>query len=236
MTEPTLDERQKLLRRLRLNAADRDAALEMAVIYRREKNPAAAVKMLTDAAKELPGDLTLLWELEEARLLRSLQQLGEVRMIAKKIGPEQVAEDLQRVVANWANTRLQVCTARVARDPALVHLRLMIGEAHLELEDYQDAIDSVQPLIDDPRHAATASFITARAHQAMGHDAAAMSAYRGAALCRSHPVTPALAIAAIRPLITMATRHGLDASKKIYQQRLDELQGLLMDSHAPESV
>ena len=180
-------ERERLHRRIRIDAADREAALELAVIYRTEKNPAAAVRMLTDAVKELPGDPALLWELEEAKLLRSLQQLGEVRVISQKVGAEHVADDLQRVVANWANTRIQICTARVGRDPGLVHLRLIIGEAHLEIEEHEDAIGAVAPLIDNARHGPAASFITARAHQAVGRDAAAMSAFRATAAAAQPP-------------------------------------------------
>jgi tetratricopeptide (TPR) repeat protein len=212
--------RQELEHRLRDVHTDRDAYLELAAIYRSENRPQLAAKVLQKGHEVFPEDASILWEWEEARLARSLQQLAEVREMAAKTKSVLADNEYERGQTNWATCRIQVCRARIQRDESKAYLRLVLAEALYDLERYDEALDEVTPLENDEHHGATAALWQGRCHLILGHDVKAMKYLRNACLRRAIVSPPRVRAAALKLLIDLADRHGLTATQQLYQTTL----------------
>lgn len=212
--------RQSLEHRLRDVHTDRDAYLELGAIYRSENRPQLAAKVLQKGHEVFPDDASILWEWEEARLARSLQQLAEVREMATKTKSAMADKEFERSQTNWATCRIQVCQARIQRDKSKEYLRLVLAEALYDLERYDEALDEVAPLANDEHHGAAAALWQGRCHLILGHDIEAMKFFRNASLRRAIPSSAKVRIAALNQLIDLADRHGLAATLQIYQSTL----------------
>src|SRR5690606_26175553 len=105
-----------------------DLYLELAAIHRAEDRPLEAKRVLHQAL-ELNADPRVLWHYEEAVLARSLQQLREVAQLAARLNTPEVQRELDRAQSDWANRRLDVCRARLAREPDNHQYRLVMAEA-----------------------------------------------------------------------------------------------------------
>ncbi|WP_404310861.1 tetratricopeptide repeat protein [Neorhodopirellula lusitana] len=215
--------RQELEHRLRDLQTDRDAYLELASIYRIENRPLNAAQTLKKAHEVFPNDTSILWEWEEARLARSMQQLGEVREMAAKAKSALADTELERSQTDWATCRISVCQARIARDPEMQHLRLVLGEALYDMERYEEALAELKPLEDVAQHSSTAAFWQGRCHLIMGNDGEAMRYLRNASLRRAVPTHTKVRVAALKLLIDLAERHGLTATLEQYQSTLASL-------------
>jgi len=216
----TPSRRQELEHRLKDARTDRAAYLELGGIYRSENRPIQAAKILKQAHEVFPDDLDLLWEFEEAQLARSIQQLTELRQMYAKTPSPLADQDLERSSTDWANCRIKVCRARLDRDPAMAHLRLVLGEALCDLEKYHEAIDELEPLIDNDTHSSGAALLIGRCHLTLSNDAEAMHWLRMASMRRSVTSPPKIRAAAIKLLIDLADRHGLAATLEHYQTTL----------------
>lgn len=212
--------RQELEHRLKDARTDRDAYLELALIYRNENRPMQAAKILKQGHEVFPDDAVLLWEYEEAQLARSIQQLTELRQLYAKTPSPLADQDLERSASDWANCRIRVCRARLARDPSLQHLRLALGEALHDLERYHDAIDELEPLLESDTHSSAAALLTGRCHLILSSDMEAMHWLRTASMRRSVTSPAKVRIAALKLLIDLADRHGLTATLEQYQSML----------------
>ena len=124
-----MERRQELEQRLKASPTDRDAYLELAAIYRSEDRPQDAKRTLQQAIQIFPDDEKLLWELEEATLARSLQQFREVSDLASRLKTSEADRELKRSRHDWACRRIDVCRARLKRDPSKRQLRVVLGEA-----------------------------------------------------------------------------------------------------------
>ena len=124
------ERRQELEHHLKSSPTDHDAYLELAAIYRSEIRPLEAKRVLSQAHDLFPDDTTILWELEEATLARSLQQFREFSDLAKRLETAEADREVQRSARDWAHRRIEVCEARLTRDPTLLHLHLVRAEAH----------------------------------------------------------------------------------------------------------
>lgn len=199
---------------------DREAYLELGVIYRSENRPLQAAKVLQKGHEVFPEDTTILWEWEEARLARSLQQLAEVNEMVVKTKSTLADKELERSKTDWAACRIQVCRARIARDSSRQYLRLVLGEALYDLARYDEAIDELEPLADHEQHGSTAALWMGRCHLVCGRDIEAMKWLRNACLRRAVVSPPKVRLAALRLLIDLADRHGLTATLEHYQSIL----------------
>jgi|TARA_R110002072_G_scaffold37010_2_gene108607 tetratricopeptide (TPR) repeat protein len=215
--------RQQLEHHLKTCPTDRDSYLELATIYREENRPLQAAKILRQAHETFPDDSSLLWELEEAQLARSVQQLVEVRDLATRLGNSSADHELERATADWGNCRLKVCRARLNRDPSLTYLRMVLGEALYDLERYDEAIDELEPLLDSETHSPGAYLLTGRCQLLLSQDMAAMKSLRQASIRRAVIGPAKTRSAALKLLIDLADRHGLSASLQFYQQSLQAI-------------
>ncbi|MCC9655974.1 tetratricopeptide repeat protein [Rhodopirellula halodulae] len=215
--------RQHLEHHLKTCPTDIDSYLELASIYREENRPLQAAKILEQAHEIFPDDSKVIWELEEARLARSVQQLVEVRDLASRLGNSSMDQDLERATTDWANCRLKVCRARLGRDPSLTYLRMVIGEALYDLERYDEAMDELEPLLDCESHSPGAYLLTGRCQLLLSQDMAAMKSLRQASIRRSVVGPQKTRVAALTLLVDLAERHGLDASLEIYRQSLETI-------------
>ncbi|WP_146580915.1 tetratricopeptide repeat protein [Neorhodopirellula pilleata] len=216
--------RQALERRLRDVHTDRDAYLELAAIYRSENRPLQAAKILQKGHEVFPDDATILWEWEEARLARSLQQLSEVSTMVAKTKSSLADKELERSRTDWAVCRIQICRSRIARDESRQYLRLVLGEALYDLARYDEAIEELAPLADHEQHGSAASLWMGRCHLVSGRDVDAMKWLRNACLRRAVASPPKVRSAALKLLIDLADRHGLAATLEHYQSVLASIQ------------
>lgn len=216
----TVQRRQQLERYLRDRPADIDAYLELAVIYRDLGRSVEAKRILKTALEVEPDHPTILWELEEAELARSLQQLRDVREVAEKLVTAEASRELERAKLDWANRRSSVCRARLARDPSNDHLRVVLAEALRELGNYAEAIEVLQPALQSDSESPLAYLILGNCKQQEGDNLGALSAWRHAALRREVPAPPKIRIPAIKSAIATAESLGLTGTLKIYRQAL----------------
>ena len=215
-----IERRQFLEHHLKASPTDLDSYLELAQLYRDENRPADSKRILQHAIQVFPDNPQVHWELEEAILARSLQQYKEVLELAKKIDTPEIHRELERCENDWACRRIDVCEARIERDPSLNDLRLALGEAMLDASRYEEAIHSVEPLLMNDQYSASAFFLQGRCHLEIGNNQNAMSALRAVALRRAVPAPSELRIAALKLLCACAERIGVPMTHDLYQQQL----------------
>ena len=223
----TLNRRQELEQHLKASPTDPEAFLELGQIYRAENRPSDARRILEQAVEIFPDDASLLWEYEEAVLARSLQQLREVTELTQKMGTADSRRELVRSQDDWAHRRMEICRARLNRDPSLMHLRIVLAEAMHDAGMHEGAIDELEPLFDNDDLSPTAYFIQGQCQLAMGNEIDAMSSLRAAALRRSVVAPIRLRIAALRLLCKTAEIMGLTLTLQQYQQQLQGVEAEL---------
>lgn len=218
--KPTLERRQELERYLRDRPADIDSYLELAAIYRDAGRSAEATRVLKQALEVEQDHPLVLWQLEEASLARALQQLRDVREVAERLHSPQAQRELERAQVDWANRRADVCRARLARDPSLMHLHVVLAEALRDLGQNDEAIEAVRPALEDDTEAPLAYLIYGNCLQAVGQDLEALAAWRACALRRAVPAPRRIRAAALRSAVDLAERLGLHGSLPLYRQSL----------------
>lgn len=212
--------RQQLEHHLRACPTDLDGYLELARIYRTEQRPVEARRVLEQARQVFPDEPRIVWELEEAILARSLQQLREVRELAERLRTPEAEHELDRARADWSRRRLEVCRARLGREPQRVGLKIAIAEALIDDDRYQEALGEVESLTDHEEFGCQAQLLRGRCFLTLGRDADALPALRAAALRRSLPPPPRVRSDALRLLVDTAERLGLALSLERYRQQL----------------
>ena len=204
-----LERRQELEHHLKASPTDLDAFMELGRIYRAEGRPLDARRVYQQALQIFPEEKKLLWEYEEAVLARSLQQLREVTDLAKRLDTLETERELKRSQNDWACRRMDVCLARLARDPSLVHLRLAFGEAMYDAGMHQAAIDELETLLENDDLSPSAYLIRGRCLLALGKDVEAMASLRAASLRRSVVAPLRIRVIALRLLCETAERLGV---------------------------
>ena len=229
-SKTTIERRQFLEHHLKGSPTDLDSYLELAHLYRQEQRPADAKRVLQQATEVFPDQAEVLWELEEAVLARSLQQYREVLEVAKKLDTPEIIRELERSEDDWACRRIEVCEARISRNPNLHDLRLALGEAMLDTGRYRDACDAVEPLLDQDAFAAGASFLMGRCLLELGNHQEAMKSLRSVALRRAVATNGPLKIAALKLLCANAERLGLQKTLELYQRELMNAEAEIQNS------
>ena len=213
--------RQDLERLVREHALDIDLYLELAAIHRAEDHPLEARRLLQQALQLAKDDPRVLWEFEEATLARSLQQFREVSDLASRLNTAEVDREVKRSQTDWANRRLEVCRARMARDPSKQNLRLVIAEALYDLGMYQEAIEEVQPCLEVDAIACAAQLIRGKCLLDSGDDLQALTAFRAVAMRRAMVATPKIRSTAMRHALDIANRYHLTLSAERYRHALE---------------
>ncbi|MEM6471502.1 MAG: hypothetical protein AAF802_18215, partial [Planctomycetota bacterium] len=163
----TLQRRQELEHKLKSNPTDLDGFLELAAIYRDEQRPLEAKRLLTQASEIFPDDLDVRFQLEEAVLARSLQQYREVSDLAARLQSPETLRELERSRSDWAFRRMEVCKARLERDPSQTQLRLSLVEAMYDADMFEDAFADAAALTEKDAFAPQAHFLRAKCLMAL---------------------------------------------------------------------
>ncbi|MGV3486936.1 MAG: tetratricopeptide repeat protein [Planctomycetaceae bacterium] len=228
-----LERRQELEQLVREHALDIDLYLELAALHRAEDRPLEARRLLQQALQLSKDDPRVLWEFEEATLARSLQQYREVSDLAARLHTPEVDRELKRSQTDWANRRLEVCRARLARDPSKHSLRLVVAEALYDLGMFKEACEELQPCLEIDTLAPSANLIRGKCLLDMGNDLAALSALRSVALRRAVPAPAKLRVTALRLALEVAQRHHLELSVERYRHALETAEHDLAKDHRP---
>ena len=218
--EIALQRRQYLEQHIRSNPTDINAFLELARIYRAERKPIEAKRVLNQAIRIFPKDETLLWELEEATLARSLQQLREVGDLASRLDTAETDRELQRCQKDWAHRRIEICRARLKRDPSRLNLRIALGEALHDADLHEESINELRLIDDLDDHSPAAFLIRGRCLLAMKKELEAMVAFRAASIRRCVNAPLMTKVLALRSLCETAERLGISLTLQKYQQHL----------------
>lgn len=227
------DRRQQLEQRIREHTVEVDLYLELAAIYRAEDRPLEAKRVLNQAM-QLNDDPRVLWHYEEAVLARSLQQLREVTQLAARLNTPEVQRELERAQTDWANRRLEVCRARLVREPDKHQYRLVMAEAYADLGLHEQACEALTPCFEFDAYAPAARLMQGKCLSALADDLGALAAYRAAALRRTLHVPPKIRIAAMRAACEIAHRLGLTLSLQRYHHALEIAEAELADEQAAQ--
>lgn len=228
----TLERRQELEQLIKSSPTDRDAYLELASIYRDLDRPLDAKRTLQHGAQVFPDDEEMLWELEEATLARSLQQFREVNDLATRLNTSEADRELKRSQNDWACRRIDVCRARLKRDPSKAQLRVVLGEAMYDAEMYEEALDELLAAIKVDEFSAQSHLIRGRCLLAMGKDLEAMTELRAVTMRRAVPAPPMLKVTGLRLLCDTAERLGVHLTLERYRQQLELAEKELQKSPA----
>ena len=215
-----LQRRQELEHHIQSNHTDLNAFIELAKIYRSEQKPTEAKRVLNQAVQIFPDDSDLIWELEEATLARSLQQLREVSDLASRLNTAETDRELKRCQQDWARQRIEACRARLAREPQHMHLRLALSEAFYDAGMYEGAVEELELLLEDDEHSPAAHLIRGKCLLAMKKELEAMVHFRACALRRSVVAPLRTRIMALKLLCETADRLGLSLTGSKYRQHL----------------
>ena len=223
-TKVQLERRQELEHKLKANPTDLDGFLELAAIYRSEQRPLEAKRLLRQAKQIFPDDEQVNWQLEEAILARSLQQLREVTELAERLNSPEADRELERSRSDWAHRRMEVCRARLERDPEQNGYRLVLAEAKFDAELFEDAFADAGELIGHNEFSAAAHFLRARCLLALGKDLPAMKELRAVALRRALVAPAPLRRTSLTMLVELADKLALDSSGQHYREQLARLE------------
>ncbi|MFK8112324.1 MAG: tetratricopeptide repeat protein [Rubripirellula sp.] len=215
-----LERRQELEHHLKQSPTDLEAFMELGRIYRADNRPIDAKRVFQQAIQIFPEEQELLWEYEEAILSRSLQQLREVTDLVQRLDTVESERELKRCQDDWACRRMEICRARLTRDPSLVHLRVALGEALYDAGMYEAAIDQLEPILENEELSSAAYLISGRCLLAMSKDVEAMAALRAASLRRSVVAPVKTRVLALRLLCETAERMGLALTLTNYREHL----------------
>lgn len=230
-----LKRQQELEHHLKDCPTDMEGFLELGRIYRTENRPLEAKRVFQQALKVFPDEQELLWEHEEAILARSLQKLREVTELAARLDTAETQRELNRSQDDWACRRIDVCLARLERDPSQASLRIALAEAMLDAGMYEAAVEKLQPVLEHEELSPTAHLVHGRCLLAMRKEVEAMVSLRAASLRRSVVAPPRIRVAALRLLCETADRLGLTLTLANYRQQLQQAEQELAKQTSPQN-
>lgn len=216
----SVQRQQELERYLQPKPSDLAAYLELAEIYRKQNRPVEARRTLTKALEVHPDEPQIVWQLEEASLAASMQQLQQVAELAQRLGTPEAQRELERAQTDWACRRVDVCKARLGRDPSNVGLRIVIAESLKELGRFDEALREAEAATENIQHAPAAHLIRGQCFQATNKLAEALVAYRAAAMRKACPAPPKVRVVAMHAAVDLATTLGFTQTKKLYMHHL----------------
>jgi tetratricopeptide (TPR) repeat protein len=215
-----LERRQQLEHHLKESPTDLDGFMELGRIYRADNRPLEAKRIFEQARQIFPEEQELLWEYEEAVLARSLQQYREVSDLAARLDTLETERELKRSQNDWARRRIEVCRARLTRDPSLQHLKIALAEAMYDAEMYEDSIANLEQILDQDELSPIAYLIKGRCLLASGNHLQAMVALRAVALRRAVVAPLKTRIVALKLLCETAEKVGVALTLAKYKQHL----------------
>ncbi|MEM9643570.1 MAG: hypothetical protein AAF989_01140 [Planctomycetota bacterium] len=225
-----LELRQSLERRVRANPNDPDVFLELAQIYRDEHRPNEAKRVLKQAIQIFPNDPNILWQFEEAVLARSLQQFREANDLASRVNSVEADETLESSQKDWTEQRIKICKTLLQRDASKHHLRVVLAEALIDADQFEAAIEELQPILDGEAFAPQAYLLLGRAEIYLGRQLDAMRSLRMSCMRREVPAPLKIKLASLRLLCETSESMGVTASSKHYRAALQAAESELETS------
>lgn len=222
-----LERRQELEHKLKSNPTDLEGFLELAAIYRSEERPLEAKRLLKQAQQIFPDNDEIRFQHEEAVLARSLQQLREVTDLAKRLNNVEADRELVRSQHDWACRRIDVCKARLLRDPSQLPLHLSLAEAKFDAEFFEESYTEAGKLLKHDEFSPQAHFIRARCLLAMNKDLPAMKELRAVSLRRAVVAPVKLRVLSLKMLCELADKLALEETGKHYQAQLHAIEASL---------
>ncbi len=197
--------------------------LELAKIYLQAKRWVDARRVLESACSRFPEDEEATFLLEEAQLSRSLQLHWEAQT-AHRDEPTRLTQaglDQCRIELNVL--RVRICRARLKRQPERLDLHLPLASALENLEQRDEAIQSLKLAIEHPKLRSAAALQLGQLFEAANRVPEALSAYRRAAFFRVPPTTTEIKVKALAAAADLAERCNLIDSARRYVSTLVEL-------------
>lgn len=222
-----LERRQELEQKLKSNPTDLDGFLELAAIYRSEERPLEAKRLLKQAQQIFPDNIEVRFQHEEAVLARSLQQLREVTDLAKRLNNVDADRELVRSQHDWACRRIDVCKARLSRDPTQLSLHLALAEAKFDAELFEDSYTEAGKVLKHDEFAPQAHFIRARCLLALNKELPAMKELRAVSLRRAVVAPVKLRVTSLKMLCELAEKLALEETGKHYEAQLHAIEASL---------
>jgi len=214
----TLQRYQELEQHLRNAPADVEAYLELTRIYCDQGRPFDAKRVLDKAMEHLSDDPRIVYEWEEMQVARSRQLLENAEEVLKQEKSQANRENRDRCAIDLANTRIQVCSARMARDPSQNELVLPLAASLRQLGRQQEAIEVLRKAKDIPELRARVCLQLGMALMQIEMPLEALAAFRQAALYRAPPPPEKIKDKALELAAEVAEKYGFLASAQRYVQ------------------
>jgi len=158
----------------------------LALLYRREGDPAKAIQVLTEAHQRMPDSYEIREELGDLQLHAYDDALSRLeQQLAGDPDNQKLREESEETSAKRRECALREYAWRAQQHPTDRQLRLELGKAQFEAADYDPAIAAFQSAVKDPRLALEASCMLGRCFAAKGQFDLAVERYRVAAA--QHP-------------------------------------------------
>ncbi len=212
----TLQRYQELEQHLRNAPADVEAYLELTRIYSDQGRPFDAKRVLDKAMEHLSDDPRIVYEWEEMQVARSRQLLENAEEVLKQEKSQTNRENRERCAIDLANTRIQVCSARMARDPSQNELVLPLAASLRQLGRQQEAIEVLRKAKDIPELRARVCLQLGMALMQIEMPLEALAAFRQAALYRAPPSPEKIKDKALELAAEVAEKYGFLASAQRY--------------------
>src|SRR5690606_37479051 len=129
---------------------------------------------------------------------------------------------------------LDVCRARLAREPDKHQYRLGMAEAFSDLGLHEQACEALTPCFAFDAYVPAARLLQGKCLSALADDLGALAAYRAAALRRTLHVPPKIRVDAMRAASEIAQRLGLTLSQQRYEHALELAEAELAEEQAAQ--
>lgn len=207
---------QELEQHLRNAPADAEAYIELSEIYIQQGRIVDAKRVLDRGIENLPDDNNIRFHWEEAQLARSRQLLDAAEKVLAETKSPEAAEHKERCLIDLANLRVNVCQARLTRDPTQVDLLLPMASSLRQLGRHDEGVAALQKAVVIPELRARAALQLGMAMQQMGKPLEALAAYRRAALFRAPQPPTNVRDRALELAAELAEQYGLIESARRY--------------------
>lgn len=214
----TLQRYQELEQHLRNAPADGDAYLELTRIYMDQSRFFDAKRVLDKAMEHLADDPRIVYEWEEMQVARSRQLFESAEELLKKEKSQANRDNRDRSAIDLANVRIQVCSARMKRDPSQYELVLPLSSSLRQLGRHQEAIEALTKAKDIPEIRARVCLQLGMALMQTDKPLEALAALRQAALYRAPPPADKIRDKALELAAEISEKLGLNAAARRYVQ------------------
>ncbi|AMV35532.1 Tetratricopeptide repeat protein [Pirellula sp. SH-Sr6A] len=193
---------------------------ELATIYLQTERWTDARRVLDAGIKNCPEHEPIVRMHEDLQLTLATQLLDAAKKEAAQSPSDKARYDLEQAEINLLNERIRVCRDRFARHPDQTEILITLGIALRQSKRFEEAIEVLQVASRELALRARASLQMAMSYQSLGKPLDALSQFRRAALFRSPPPDPKVAMTALELASKLAEEVGLIDSAIYYLSEL----------------